>query len=66
MKKVMSCLLFIVIGAVCFYFAFQKNTKAPLGISLTLVGAVSFSIGFYKSWRCGILKSVLDLFHFFP
>lgn len=66
MKKVLSCLLFIVIGAVCFYFAFQKDTNGVIGIPLTIIGVISFGIGLYKSWRCGILYYILDLFHFFP
>ncbi|MBM7868651.1 hypothetical protein JOC70_000120 [Clostridium pascui] len=70
MKKVMVCLLFIAIGIICFYFAFQDNTSATLGISLKIVGTLSFGIGFYKSWRNGILASilefVLDLFCFWP
>lgn len=51
---------------ICFYFAFQDNTNAKLGIPLAIVGAVSFGTGLYKSWRNGILTSVLDLFHFWP
>ena len=62
MKKVMPCVLFIVIGLISFYFAFQENTTATLGIPLTIVGAVSVVIGLYKSWRCGIMTSILDLF----
>ncbi len=66
MKKIMPCLLFIAIGMLCFYFAFQDNTNATLGIPLTIIGAISFGIGIYKSWRNKILSSVLDLFHFWP
>ncbi|WP_138206053.1 hypothetical protein [Haloimpatiens lingqiaonensis] len=66
MKKVLICLSFIAIGMICFFFAFQTNTNATLGIPLTIAGVVSFAIGIYKSWRTGILTSVLDLFHFWP
>lgn len=62
MKKVMPCVLFIAIGFICFYFAFQDSTTATLGIPLTIVGAVSVVVGLYKSWRCGIVTSILDLF----
>lgn len=66
MKKVIVCLSFITLGMICFYFAFQDNTNATLGVPLTIVGAIFFGIGLYKSWRNGILTSVLDLFHFWP
>lgn len=60
MRKMISCLLFIAAGVVCFYFAFQEGTNAALGIPLTIVGALSLGLGIYKSWRDGILKSLLD------
>lgn len=66
MKKVLSTLLFITTGAFCFYFAFQKHTEATLGVSLTILGILSFGYGLYKSWRCGILNYVLDIFSFWP
>jgi hypothetical protein len=66
MKKVMICLSFIAIGMLCFYIAFQDNTNATLGIPLTIVGVVIFGVGLYKSWRNGIITSVLDIFHFWP
>lgn len=66
MKKIMLCLLLIIIGMICFYFAFQDNTIATMGIPLAIVGAVSFGIGIYKSWRYGILTSVLDFIDFWP
>lgn len=62
MKKMIPCLLFIAIGAVCFYFAFQNDTNATLGIPLTIAGTASFGVGIYSGWRRGILKSVLDFF----
>jgi hypothetical protein len=64
MKKIISCLIFIAIGAVCFYFAFQEDTNSLLGIPLTIIGAIAFGFGLYKSWRSGILQYVLDLFSF--
>lgn len=66
MKNVMICLSFIAIGMLCFYIAFQDNTNATLGIPLTIVGVVTFGVGLYKSWRNGIITSVLDIFHFWP
>lgn len=61
MKKIMICLSLIAIGMICFYFAFQDNTNATLGIPLTIIGIVFFGIGIYKSWRNGILTFILDL-----
>jgi len=61
MKKIMICLSLIAIGMICFYFAFQDNTNATLGIPLTIFGVVFFGIGIYKSWRNGILTFILDL-----
>jgi len=66
MKKVISALLFIAIGAFCFYFAFQKDTEATLGGTLAILGVLSFGYGLYKSWRCGIINYVLDIFSFWP
>lgn len=64
MKKVLSCLVFILIAIGCFYFAFQREVSATLGITLTIVGSIFVGIGLYKSWRCGIIKDVIDiLFH---
>jgi hypothetical protein len=64
MKKIIPCLIFIAIGAACFYFAFQEETNSLLGIPLTIIGGIAFCFGVYKSWRCGILQYVLDLFSF--
>ncbi|MCM0648851.1 hypothetical protein NBE98_10735 [Clostridium swellfunianum] len=66
MRKIIPCLLFIIAGAGFFYFAFQRDTNAALGVPLTILGTVSFGIGFYKSWKCGILESMLNIFHFYP
>lgn len=64
MKRILSCLVFIFIGIVCFYFAFQYDVSATLGTTLTIVGAIAVGVGIYKSWRCGIFKDVVDiLFH---
>ncbi|MEG1256057.1 hypothetical protein [Clostridium sp.] len=64
MKKEISCLAFIAIAIGCFYFAFQDGTSDTLGIILTIVGAIFLGIGIYRSWRCGIIKYVIDiLFH---
>lgn len=64
MKKVISALLFTAIGTFCFYFAFQKDTEATLGGTLAILGVLSFGYGLYKSWHCGILSYVLDIFFF--
>jgi len=64
MKKVLACLVFIFIGIGCFYFAFQDGVSATLGTTLTIVGAIALGIGIYRSYRCGIIKEVIDiLFH---
>ena len=61
MKKVLSCLVFIFIGIGCFYFGFQDGVSATLGIILTIIGAIFLGVGIYRSWRCGIIKDVLDI-----
>lgn len=64
MKKVLSCLVFVFIGIGCFYFGFQDGVSATLGTTLTIIGAIALGIGVYRSWRCGIIKDVIDiLFH---
>ncbi len=64
MKNSILSLIYVFLSIGCLYFAFKGKVNDVLGITLAIVGAILLILGMYKSWRCGIIKDVLDIiFH---